>query len=99
MQRLGLRQSLVQQLIASLIEERLCEVARQSDLYTGNYHYRLSERGLARVREALERTRYAGSVPVTADQYTEVMRKRQEPRQQSSLGKLKEAMGVPSLVP
>jgi hypothetical protein len=84
MRRLGLGQTLVQQILTTLQEERLCEVLSQSDLYTGNYRYRLSERGVARVSEALERTRYAGPAPVTAEQYGEVIRGQQAHRQTPS---------------
>lgn len=73
--RLGLGQNLVQQILQGLAEERLVEVLSQSDLYTGNYRYRLSERGYTRVVQALERTRYAGPAPVTAEQYSEVVRR------------------------
>src|SRR6266571_7367084 len=41
--RLGLGPTVVQQLVSVLGEERLVEVLAQSDLYTGNYRYRLSE--------------------------------------------------------
>ncbi len=81
MRRLGLGQALVQQTVATLQEERMCEVLSQSDLYTGNYRYRLSERGVARASEALERTRYAGPAPVTAEQYAQVIRAQQAHRQ------------------
>ncbi len=84
MRRLGLGQTLVQQILTTLQEERMCEVLSQSDLYTGNYRYRLSERGTARVMEALERTRYAGPAPVTAEQYAEVIRSQQAHRQTPS---------------
>ncbi len=73
--RLGLGQPMVQQVLEGLVEDRLLEVLSQSDLYTGNYRYRLSERGYTRVLQALERTRYAGPAPVTAEQYAEVIRK------------------------
>lgn len=73
--RLGLGQQLVQQILQGLAEEHLVEVLSQSDLYTGNYRYRLSERGYTRVVQALERTRYAGPAPVTAEQYAEVVRR------------------------
>jgi predicted ATPase with chaperone activity len=73
--RLGLNQEIVQQLLTALTEERLVEILSQSDLYTGNYRYRLSERGQSRVNEALERSRYAGPAPVTADQYSVVMKR------------------------
>jgi predicted ATPase with chaperone activity len=80
MRRLGLGQNMVQQVLSALQEDRLCEVLSQSDLFTGNYRYRLSERGTARASEALERTRYAGPVPVTAEQYAEVIRAQQAAR-------------------
>jgi hypothetical protein len=73
--RLGLNNDIVSQLLTALSEDRLVEVMSQSDLYTGNYRYRLSERGQARVSEALERTRYAGPAPVTAEQYAETMKR------------------------
>ncbi len=73
--RLGLNNDIVSQLLATLSEERHVEVLSQSDLYTGNYRYRLSERGQGRVAEALERSRYAGPAPVTAEQYSDVIRR------------------------
>jgi predicted ATPase with chaperone activity len=82
--RLGLGNDIVTQLVATLTEERLVEIMSQSDLYTGNYKYRLSERGEARVSEALERTRYAGPAPVTAEQYTEVIKSLLEFKQEDS---------------
>ncbi|MCH7578594.1 MAG: hypothetical protein IH822_12545 [Chloroflexi bacterium] len=89
MRRLGLGQTMVQQILTVLQEERLCEVLSQSDLFTGNYRYRLSERGTARASEALERTRYAGPVPVTAEQYAEVIRGQQAQRQTPSPARIK----------
>jgi hypothetical protein len=72
MRRLGLSHTLVEQLLTVLTDEGLCEVLSRSDLYTGNYRYRLGERGRERVREALERSRYASPAPVPLDQYVEV---------------------------
>jgi predicted ATPase with chaperone activity len=87
--RLGLGPIIVQHLIAALTEERLIEVMSQSDLYTGNYRYRLSDRGHVRVAEALDRTRYAGPAPVTAEQYSEVIRRLQSVRQEPGRGRIK----------
>lgn len=87
--RLGLGQTMVQQVLEGLAEERAIEVLSQSDLYTGNYRYRLSERGYARVVQALERTRYAGPVPVTAEQYAEVVRKLHNSQPQQPRGNVK----------
>jgi predicted ATPase with chaperone activity len=99
MRRLGLGQSLVQQILSSLQEDRLCEVLSQSDLYTGNYRYRLSERGAARVNEALERTRYAGPAPVTAEQYADVMREQQMRRATPSRSHIQEILDQFVLAP
>jgi predicted ATPase with chaperone activity len=91
--RLGLSQEIVSQLLSALTEERLVEILSQSDLYTGNYRYRLSERGQGRVSEALERTRYAGPCPVTAEQYNTVIRRLIEYKQDtSSRARIKAAM-------
>ncbi len=99
MRRLGLGQAMVQQILATLQEERLCEVVSQSDLYTGNYRYRLSEQGTARVTEALERTRYAGPAPVTAEQYAEVIRVQQAHRQPPSRDHIRKVLEELILAP
>jgi hypothetical protein len=91
--RLGMGGGVVQQLINVLIEEHLVEVMSQSDLYTGNYRYRLSDRGGVRAQEALERSRYAGPAPVTAEQYSEVMRRLHKNKQEFSRSRVKSAVG------
>jgi len=90
--RLGLAGDIVSQILETLVEDRLIVVLSQSDLYTGNYRYRLSEKGQTRVLEALERTRYAGPAPVPADQYTSVMNKLFEDRQRVSRHEIAEAV-------
>lgn len=90
--RLGIAQSIVQQLLTALTEERLCQVISQSDVYTGNYRYRLSEKGEQRALQALERSRYAGAVPVTVEQYTEAVRRIQAHRQPPSRAVIKECL-------
>ena len=99
MRRLGLGQNMVQQILGALQEERLCEVMSQSDLFTGNYRYRLSERGIARASEALERTRYAGPVPVTAEQYAEVMRAQAAHKETVPPGRIKAILSDSVLAP
>jgi len=90
--RLGLAGDIVSQILEALAEERLVVVLSQSDLYMGNYRYRLSEKGEARVSGALERTRYAGPAPVPADQYTNVMQKLFEEKQEVSRHEITEAV-------
>ena len=92
MRRLGLGQTIVEQIISTLKEDRLVEAMSQSDLYTGNYRYRLSEKGSQRVAEALERSRYAGPAPVPAEQYSEVIRQQQANRQAPSRAQIKEIL-------
>src|SRR3990172_1802170 len=87
--RLGLGPNIVKQLMGGLRGDGLIEVLGQSDLYTGNYRYRLSERGHVRVAEALDRTRYAGPAPVTAEQYSEVIRHVQAQKQEHDRGRIK----------
>lgn len=87
--RLGLGQQMVTLILQGLAEDRLIEVLSQSDLYTGNYRYRLSERGYTRVLQALERTRYAGPAPVTAEQYSEVVRRLHTAQPESRRGNIK----------
>ncbi|HEY5639171.1 MAG TPA: hypothetical protein VIW01_03910 [Dehalococcoidia bacterium] len=90
--RMGLSGEIVSQIVDTLAEDRLVVILSQSDLYTGNYRYRLSEKGQARVSDALERTRYAGPAPVTADQYTTVMEKLLEEKQEVSRHEITEAV-------
>ena len=90
--RLGLAGDIVSQILEALTEERLIVVLSQSDLYTGNYRYRLSEKGQTHVSEALERTRYAGPAPVTADQYSSAMQKLFEEKQEVSRHEITEAV-------
>lgn len=97
--RLGLGQHIVQHLVTALTEDRLIEVLSQSDLYTGNYRYRLSERGHTRVNEALERSRYAGPAPVTAEQYTEVLRRLFAQRTDPGRGRIKNILNDMTLAP
>jgi predicted ATPase with chaperone activity len=90
--RLGLSGEIVGQILQTLSEERLVDIMSQSDLFTGNYRYRLSEKGQGRVSEALERTRYAGPAPVTADQYTKVMAKLLQEKHEVSRHEITEAL-------
>jgi len=97
--RIGLGPGIVQQVIATLAEERLVEVMSQSDLYTGNYRYRLTDRGMMRVSQALERSRYAGPCPVTAEQYSEVIRRLHQHKQDVSPVRIKSVLGDLVLAP
>ncbi|HXG35696.1 MAG TPA: hypothetical protein VNL15_01875 [Dehalococcoidia bacterium] len=90
--RMGISPSLVQQIVSLLNEEGLLEMMSQADLYSGSYRYRLTSRGSERVHQALERSRYAGPVPVTAETYTEVMKRHMARRQLMARWRIKESL-------
>lgn len=70
---IGLPRKQVNGLLDALKTDRLCEVVSSSDDISGNYRYRLTEKGALRAEQALERCRYAGAAPVTLDQYEQVI--------------------------
>ncbi len=90
--RMGIPQTLVQQIISLLTADKLVEPMSQADLYSGTYRYRLSSRGSEQVREALERSRYAGPVPVPAEKYAEVIRRQLNRRHLPARGRIKESL-------
>ncbi len=71
-------------LLESLKREKLVEV-RQSQiggLGEGAYQYAITGQGIARAREALERSQYAGPAPVSLDKYNESVRRQSRSRTQ-----------------
>ncbi|MCJ7509541.1 MAG: ATP-binding protein, partial [Dehalococcoidia bacterium] len=98
-QRMALPPAIVQELLALLTDEHLCEVASSGSMMAGNYRYRLTAGGLSRVKEALERSRYAGPAPVTIDQYVEVMERQRTERPQSSRESIEGALSELVLSP
>jgi predicted ATPase with chaperone activity len=98
-QRMALAPAIVQDLLALLAEEHLCEVSSGSNMMAGNYRYRLTAGGVTRVREALERSRYAGPAPVTIDQYIEVMEQQRGERTEPSRESIEDALSELVLAP
>jgi predicted ATPase with chaperone activity len=98
-ERMALPSGIVQQLLTLLADDHLCEVASSSNMMTGNYRYRLTAGGINRVRDALERSRYAGPAPVTIDQYIKVMERQRGQRPQPSRQSIEETMSELVLAP
>ncbi|MCJ7810638.1 MAG: hypothetical protein MUP62_00310, partial [Dehalococcoidia bacterium] len=98
-QRMALPPAIVLELLALLTDEHLCEVASSSSMMAGNYRYRLTAGGTSRVKEALERSRYAGPAPVTIDQYIEVMERQRSERPQPSRESIENALSELVLSP
>jgi len=65
----------VDQILETLKRERLIEVkSSKVGLGEGSYQYAITEAGIMRAREALERSQYAGPAPVPIEVYNESIR-------------------------
>jgi predicted ATPase with chaperone activity len=74
--------SVVDNIVDSLKREKFLEVKGSSmGLGEGSYQYGITEAGIKRAREALERSQYAGPAPVPIEEYNKAIRRQ-------SLGKL-----------
>ncbi len=68
--------NVVDQLLEGLKREKLLEVRTSTmGLGEGSYQYAITGAGIARAREALERSQYSGPVPVPIQVYTEACHK------------------------
>jgi predicted ATPase with chaperone activity len=73
----------VDQIMESLKREKLIEVrSSQMGLGEGAYLYAITGLGIARAREALERSQYAGPAPVPLDTYNEAIKRQARGRMQ-----------------
>src|SRR3989304_3791420 len=63
------------QVLEALKREKFVEVKTQMGIGEGSYQYAITEAGIARAREALERSQYAGPAPVPVAVYNEAIRR------------------------
>jgi len=69
------------QILESLKREKLVEVkSSQAGLGEGAYQYAITGAGIARAREALERSQYAGPAPVPFEVYNDAIRRQKSNR-------------------
>jgi predicted ATPase with chaperone activity len=74
---------IVDQLLDALKREKLVEVrSSQVGLGEGAYQYAITGAGIARAREALERSQYAGAAPITLNAYIDACRRQARGRLQ-----------------
>lgn len=71
---------LVDQILESLKREKYVEVKTQVGFGEGAYQYAITGAGIARAREAMERSQYAGPAPVPLEDYNEAIRKQSRSR-------------------
>jgi predicted ATPase with chaperone activity len=81
-------------ILEALKREKLIEVrSSQMGLGDGAYQYAITGAGIARAREALERSQYAGPAPVTMPIYNESVRKQSRGRLQVTTRTMRQVMG------
>ena len=68
------------QVLEALKREKFVEVKTQMGIGEGSYQYAITEAGIARAREALERSQYAGPAPVPVAVYNEAIRRQSRGR-------------------
>jgi len=66
---------LVDQILEALKREKFVEVKTQVGFGEGSYQYAITGAGIARAREALERSQYAGPAPVPISVYNDSIRR------------------------
>ena len=98
-ERMCLPPAIVLELLNMLADDHLCEVVSSSNAMAGNYRYRLTGNGIDRVKDVLERSRYAGPAPVTIEQYIEVMEQQRAVRPHPSRESIEAALSEPVLAP
>lgn len=98
-ERMCLPPAIVLELLGMLADDHLCEVFSSSNAMAGNYHYRLTSQGMDRVKDALERSRYAGPSPVTVGQYIAVMEQQRSLRSHPSRQAIDAALSELVLAP
>ncbi|HLE22968.1 MAG TPA: ATP-binding protein [Anaerolineales bacterium] len=71
---------LIDSVLESLKREKFVEVKTQVGFGEGSYQYAITGAGIARAREALERSQYAGPAPVPISVYNESIRRQSRGR-------------------
>jgi len=85
---------LVDQLLEALKREKFVEVksSQQMGLGEGTYQYAITSAGIARAREALERSQYAGPAPVPLKNYNESILRQSKGRPMINSRALRQAL-------
>jgi hypothetical protein len=64
---------ILDQVLLKMQKDHLVEIAQAGSLGRTSYIYRLTDEGMARARDALERSQYVGPVPVPVEVYNEAI--------------------------
>jgi predicted ATPase with chaperone activity len=84
---------LVDQILDALKREKFVEVkSSQIGLGEGAYQYAITSAGIARAREALERSQYAGPAPVPIDVYNNSIKKQTHARKEMTTRNIRQVL-------
>ena len=83
---------IVDLILEALKREKFVEVKTQVGFGEGSYQYAITGAGIARAREALERSQYAGPAPVPLDFYNESIRRQSRARPTVHAGDMRTAL-------
>jgi energy-coupling factor transporter ATP-binding protein EcfA2 len=83
---------MVDQILEALKREKFVEVKTQVGFGEGSYQYAITGAGIARAREALERSQYAGPAPVPLAFYNESIRRQSRARPTVHPSAMKQAL-------
>ncbi len=82
---------IIDDLLAELQHDHLVEIAKAGNIRLG-YTYRLTEEGLRRARDAVERTQYIGPAPVDIQVYSQAIHLQTSDRQRVAPQQVKQAL-------
>jgi hypothetical protein len=83
---------LIDGILDALKREKFVEVKTQTGIGTGSYQYAITGAGMARAREAIERSQYAGPAPVPLADYNESVRRQSRARKAFNTQMLRSAL-------
>jgi predicted ATPase with chaperone activity len=84
---------IVEHLLENLKREKFVEVRSSTiGLGEGSYQYAITTQGIARAREAIERSQYAGPAPVPLEVYYDAMNKQSRSRQKVTARTMRQAL-------
>jgi hypothetical protein len=83
---------MVDQILEALKREKFVEVKTQVGFGEGSYQYAITGAGIARAREALERSQYAGPAPVPLAFYNESIRRQSRARPTVHASEMRQAL-------
>ena len=82
---------IIDDLLSEMQHDHLVEIAKAGNIRLG-YTYRLTEEGMRRARDAVERTQYVGPAPVDIQVYSQVIRLQTSERQRVTPQQVKQAL-------